>query len=264
MLPLQSPQKEIVIRGTNAYEMKARLEMQLGYDFVRSFLYNYETNNNIPENSRLSYNMPDIQHILIDLNNQDKYFQPKEQTPFVISFTGKRNDPKMWEEYGKHHCGVCLAFDEKELQKEALKNEDTFILNVIYNVINERTTRHFKAFVEYIIETITPFHNIAQYYVHESYREKVRKDILQNLCPLVAAFIKSENYIWEDEIRWISIKDASNSCVHTQKEEDYSKSYIKIPFPITCLKQVYLGRDCPITQKELTLFHRNYGIPTSI
>ena len=262
MISLKHKSKEIVIWATNVYEMEDRLEMQYGYEFVRSFLNSYEKGKKLPEIKRLSDIMPDIHEILIDTDNQDDFFQPKERTPFVISFTDSCNNQRMWEEYADKHRGVCMAFDENELQRIARKGDETFILSIIYNEENEQTENLLTSFAKYIVDSIKPYYDVAPYFVHDSYRNKIKTEILQYLCPLVAAFIKERDYRWESEVRWLNIVDTNSPSVNRVQINGKARTYVNVTFPISFLKQVYLGRDCQMTSEDRQALYSLNGIKT--
>lgn len=253
----------MTFHATCAYDMDDKLEMQFGYDFVKSFLTKYDRCNCIPYDRRLSLLMPSL-NTLITLDNKDEFFQPKEYTPFVICFSKGYNDEYMWEHYGDNHKGVCMAFDEQDLLKLSENSERGVIYNVVYTPFENQNMLLAKAMAVYMDKHLKEFYTLYPFFINQEYRNRQKIDILNQFCTLISAGIKtgSEDYDYykEKEVRWISVEHINSRAVHLKNTENDKKvHYIEERFPLSCLKAIYIGKECILSEAKKRNFQNIYG-----
>lgn len=258
ILPLQTTVREILIHATCAYDMDDKIEMQLGYDFVRSFLISYEEVQGIPVERRLSPMMPPC-NCQITTDNQNVFFQPRDYTPFVISFTKSFDDDYMWNHYGENHKGVFMAFDELEILQISINSERGVVYSTAYETLDNNDRFLFQAMADFMDKRLKEFYVLYPFFFHQHYRDILKREIINQFCTLIGAGLKVKSYKPENEVRWVSVENSECDKVLLKRGRNGKEvHFIEEHFPLSCIKAIYVGRECSITDTELNAYRSIY------
>ena len=241
---------QLVFRASNIFRVNDPSEMVSGYDIVKSYLYNYEIEKNIPEELRLS-------EVYINIENENKCKDDYLNTirgnyidigsvPYVISFSGKRDYLPMWSMYGNQGKGVCLKFD-------------------VYDIINNMIFPLITGFVSYDKKTCYKKLSSIISFLYDGYldswKEKEEKLTIENkiyelsfICFSVSPFIKYKDYKYEKEYRMVhnmhygpDVNLLSKRLLISLPVQDI-KPYVEIPIYAYSLKEIIMG---PCIDKQI-------------
>ena len=235
----------LVFRASNIFRLNDPSEMVSGYDIVKSYLYLFEIEKNIPEHLRLSEVYNDIEN-----ENKCKYDYLNKikgnnieigSIPYVISFSGKRDYLPMWSMYGNQGKGVCLRFDVNDI-----------INNMIFPLITGFVSYDKKTCYKNISSIISFLYDVYL----DSWKEKEEKPKIENklyelsfICFSVTPFIKYKDYKYENEYRMVHNMHYSPDvnellskrllllCLPAQE----IKPYVEIPIYAYSLKEIIMG-----------------------
>ncbi len=236
----QGDKKSMMFWASSAYAMNDIMEMQNGYDFLRSFLNNYE--DNIPEEERLYSFMTQSGDVFFNGNEKD-FFLSEEKTPFVVSFSMDGDSYPMWEIYGDKGKGVCLVFDENIIKED----QDLKKLKINYHAVaymkdNPIENDIWISLGRMLRNEVRRNHFINELLPNEKTKETFKKLFLSEICPFVSAFIKIGQYSFENEFRLLSIDDSEGSNVHFRVSSHGNViPYIDLPIPLSSLHKVIVG-----------------------
>lgn len=236
----QGDKKSMMFWASSAYAMSDIMEMQNGYDFLRSFLNNYEES--IPEEEKLCSFMANSGDEFFNGNEKD-FFLSKEKTPFVVSFSMDKDSYPMWELYGDKGKGVCLVFDENIIKED----QDLKKLKINYHAVaymkdNPIENQTWLSLGRMLRNEVRRGHFITDLLPNEKTKEAFKKLFLSEICPIISAFIKTDQYNFENEYRLLSIDDSEGSNVHFRvSSHGYVIPYIDLPIPLSSLQKVIIG-----------------------
>jgi len=131
--------------------------------------------------------------------------------------------PRMWDQYGDKHKGVCLVFDEEELG------------HAVTRMANGR--QQFSGEVEYLDSSFGPMRQDADPYGLVYLEDVKQRGLSSILEPLIAKFsdslffTKHKDWEHESEQRWV-----------VRSEEERVPDFVPI---LGVLRVVLLGADCP-------------------
>ena len=225
----------LVFWASSAYAMNDSTEMQYGWKILRNNFQAYEVEYCVPEDKRLSLFMDKIANSDIATVFY-KHFYREDMTPFVLSFTEKIDELPMWSIYGGDGMGVCLCFDENQLNIHNELLRTLMMLNVLY--INQEDNDQLSSMV---LGQIVP----TQYteYLNESkWNDMDKITAIGSVLPLISAYIKDSSFKFEREIRIpFLVKDIHKSVDFRTSLKGNIIPYIKIPVPIKALKKIIIG-----------------------
>lgn len=239
--------------ASSAFAMNDPSEMQLGYDFLRKFLKEYE--GGIKGFTDLYELMPPSKTHVFSIDDSQYHFD-KHFTPFIISFSYNEDFLPMWHVYGNRGKGVCLGFDE-DLLDQKLSSPICYLHSVAY----EESTPGDKIILESLASTIIRSYNHYNE-IKKSLSNKTEESILKgfvirHICPFVSAFIKNKDYSFENEVRLMIMNDLESPEVNIRQNKNHRIiPYIKVKIPLRCLKDITLGTG--ISTKENKTYLESY------
>lgn len=231
--------------------MNDPLEMQQGYDFIRSFIKEYEKG--MYREETLYKMLPPSDDHIFSADDTLFHFSP-EYTPFIISFTQKEEDLPMWVIYGDEGKGIRLEFDVKLMDKWA-DEHSVYINPVLYEkeYLDEEGKKLLIA-IGYSIKKLIDEHKVfEQMEIKSEQLYYLREDTLRRMIAYTSAFVKQRDYNFEDEVRLVVFQGLSKKNVKYRLGTNHRLTpYIEVLIPITCLKRVVLGPS--IASKENQIF----------
>lgn len=239
--------------ASSAFAMNDPLEMQLGYDFLRNFLKEYE--GGMTSFTDLYESMPPSKTHVFSIDDT-KYFFDKHFTPFIISFSYNEDFLPMWHVYGNRGKGVCLGFDE-DLLEQKLTLPHCYLHSVAY----EETTSEDKKILESLAKTIVysndKYLEIKESLLNKADENTLKRFAIRHICPFVSAFIKNSDYSFENEVRLMIMDNLEGPEVNIRQGIDNRIiPYIKVKIPLRCLKDITLGPG--ISTKENKTYLESY------
>ena len=226
--------------ASNAYCMNDPSEMQIGYDFLRSYINGADPI--LSEKEKLLSLMPESSNNMFNPDSSE-YFLGKENNPFVVSFSNKRDNIPMWSLYGNNGYGVCLGFDEERIKKNGKKLPDIYLQPVAYHQNdNETATPELKLLADTICKNLQDYCLQIDSINNKDNVITLKKTFLKRLCPFISAYIKVSDYCNEQEVRLMSICDLENSRVHYRFSMAHNViPYIEVKIPVDSLGVIILG-----------------------
>ena len=165
-----------------------------------------------------------------------------EKAPFTMSFSMLEDSLLMWSIYANKGNGVCLVFDENELDKF---QTEMIVLqgNIRYGKTKENckdlVKLHYEAYLS-IFEDMKPIiMNAVAYQGELAY--KTMKELI---CP----FIKNNSFRDENEWRVVFFRNRTTKVFTRITSSLNTIHYIKIGVPLSSLKRIIIG-PCADTQK---------------
>lgn len=232
----ESEDKEhFVFWASSVYSMNDSTEMQYGWEVALRNFQQYEDSHNVPNEKRLSVFMEQIRNSDV-ANVFYQHFYREELTPFVLSFSENRDCLPMWTMYGGKGTGACLCFDEKKLKAEDNLFHNMPLLNVLY--VNQ--TDNSKVSTKSLGEIIT---NQYEYLLDKKEVTDNEKIIsIGSILPVISAYLKNASFKYEHELRIpIIANDIRKSVFFRSSTKGNIIPFIKVPIPISCLKEIILG-----------------------
>ena len=216
-------------------------EMLYGWEVLLNNLRAYEKENNVADNKRLSNFMQksktsNLSNILMP------HFYNEEKTPYVISFSERKDYLPMWSMYGRKGSGVCLCFDKEQIKEGC---EDTIVYPILSTLYinqeekNEITSKVLSGILQ------------GEY---KNYLERDKNDDLEKIqtigtiLPIYSAYIKNNAYLYEKEMRLVAISMDIKKTVRFRASEKGSLiPFVEIPIPVNSLQEIIVG---PCVQPE--------------
>ncbi|MCH5308035.1 MAG: DUF2971 domain-containing protein [Prevotella sp.] len=179
-------------------------------------------------------------------------------SPFIISFSRKKDFLPMWTTYSNKGRGICLCFDNN---KYAIKYGEVELLYGIhtkdasYDEVDKIISNAIKGLYE----------GEYQRYKHISDKRQREQEMILSLarCAIVAApYYKHEAYKYENESRWIQFKDDNTEVKYRCSKQGRLIPYIEIPIKLRSLEEVIVGpcADSDSVIRALKYQLRQYGI----
>lgn len=234
-----SKERYLTFWASSAYNMDDQIEMNYGYPFIKEVLSVFEAKIKHTHDMRLGDIITKIPKYIS--KPDEDYFLPKSRTPFVISFSRSYNSDYMWKNYGSKGCGICLLFDADKLYDEARKRESTYLLDVGYYVEKGFDREVWGALLKLVEDQAVLCHTLVPIIDNKKNIQDYKKYILNSLCPIISALIKDESFLQENEVRWISVVDATKKTNHRQRENGLLVEYVNVEIPINCLAGIQVG-----------------------
>lgn len=226
------------------YNVNDKREMELGYETVKKILPQYEAGQ--PNSKHLSdvYQKGEYEKKCIEQFSE----KPSDgqinmgNVPYTISFSCKRDFLPMWSMYGNDKKGACLKFDLCRLI-EANHSQKCFV--------------YYDGDEDNLIETyFLPL--LYEFFISSrsnpmSIEDKIEE--LSMLCESVSPFIKSGDWAYEQEFRFVYNKHYSPIPLDLDEiHEDiireflihgYEKTrvidYVTLPIPASALEEIIIG-----------------------
>lgn len=226
------------------YNVNDKREMELGYETVKKILPQYEANQ--PNNKHLSdvYQKAEYEKKCIEQFNE----KPSDgqinmgTVPYTISFSCKRDFLPMWSMYGNDKKGACLKFNLCKLI-DTNHSQKCF---VYYNGDEDNLIE------AYFLPLLYDFF-ISNKSNPMSIEDKIEE--LSILCECVSPFIKSGDWAYEREFRFVynkhyspisfDLNDIHEDSIREFLMHGYEKTkvvdYVTLPIPANALEEIVIG-----------------------
>lgn len=113
---------EIYLRATHVKYFNDPMEYESGLSLFKKSMIQYEQQNRISDPKSQRYNEDSVARLS---------WMPGP--PFLLSFSGNKNDLMMWRNYGDDGKGVSIGFDRKLLSEYAESNDNAKLLKCNYD-----------------------------------------------------------------------------------------------------------------------------------
>lgn len=218
----------------SVYTMNDRQEMLLGYQALKKYLPEVETEMGITkENSLLN--------LLKDKNKNHEVIDQfgslmihNDNTNFVVSFSDSPDILPMWALYGDNGKGVCLEFSPYTIE-EYYNTKINTILNIgkcVYT--DDEIEEKVKYEIKIVLNIFTKLKNNEQKDV------LTKMKLLATLCGVIAVYVKHKGFKFEQELRMNIIKEKKEWKLGETRYNQH-KVYVDVPIPIEALKNVIVG-----------------------
>ncbi|MBR1789291.1 MAG: DUF2971 domain-containing protein [Bacteroidaceae bacterium] len=238
-------------------------EMEYGWDVLKQCLRDYEISNCVAETNRLSNFMENIEKPAL-YGVFYLHFYHEEKTPFVISFSQRKDFLPMWSMYGGNGSGVCLCFDDKAIN---IKNEKAAIFPIL-NALYVNQIENGKRTLAVLQECIDKQYQI--YLKNDKTLNDGEKIItLGALIPFVSAYIKDSAFDYEQEERLVALaNDIHKSVQFRISNRNNIIPYVEVPIPTNSMKEIIIGPnikpECVESGLQLALHTCGLNVPISL
>ena len=231
--------EQLPLRASCIYNVNDPREMELGYNYVKDFLPEFEKNH--PQSIHLSeiYTSDVSDKKCLELCNQKtkEVYIESGMIPYTISFSAKRDFLPMWSLYGNHCEGVCLKFNLLELI-DKIHSQFGFVVYDGNSDDDYIKNDYFPPLYDFIInEENTNNLSIDQ-----------KIDELSILCTCVSPFVKSSYYAYETEFRIVNTVRYGEITEHNIKEiihnglpKEMIKPFVYYSMNANALKEIIIG-----------------------
>lgn len=225
------------------YNVNDPREMELGFETVKKFLPHFEAAH--PQNLHLSevYENACNEKKCIEKYNKKPLdgLIDMGRVPYTISFSCKRDFLPMWSMYGNNNKkGVCLKFNLCNLIEHTSHSQLCF---VYYDGDKDNLIE------TYLFPLIYGF-GVSDLNKPMSIDDKIEE--LSSLCEWVSPFIKTRDWAYEQEFRFVYSKHYSPLSLDMDKDllyeyviHGYEKQriidYIPLPIPANSLDEIIIG-----------------------
>lgn len=276
---------DLTMRATHCNYLNDRSEFFWGIKLCCNAIYEYEKQNSIPEEERLSKYIKDpydesttelFWFYSSYINNIDYGF------PYLISFSRAKDSLPMWGMYAKQGNGIALVFDEDRLQYTF---SDSICKDCIYCQDDEMAP---------VMDMIQEDYNK---YLHEIRHEKssistwstALADIrLHNMFRKIGPYVKHKSFEYEEEFRIVvsnpltvsykmgddlpafesysnTTSDKLSDNILFREKEGMIIPYVEQKISIDYLKGIIIGptTDFDRQKEALRIFMRSKHIDTS-
>ena len=214
--------ENLIFWASSIFTMNDPKEMEYGKEVLNTIIPEIEALFNIPKDDRLN----------IDSLDSNKILSNNLYTPYVISFTSKRDDLAMWTMYGDKGCGVVLKLNKNTQVYPTSGIGNPKLVNVYY----QKGIDRYQEFIQIYNEGLTEWSTLKDDKNVKECKEKTLSKIYTHLCP----YIKSESYKKEKESRFCFF----DIPLHLVKFRCRNKNlipYVEIPIPIAFFEEVIIG-----------------------
>lgn len=227
------------------YNVNDKREMELGYETVKKILPQYEANQ--PNSKHLSdvYQKAEYEKKCIEQFSE----KPSDgqinmgNVPYTISFSCKRDFLPMWSMYGNNKKGVCLKFNLYELIDKINHSRQCF---VYYDGDEDNLIKEY--FLPLLYEFLVSIRSNPM-----SIEEKIEE--LSQLCEYVSPFIKTKDWAYEQEFRFVYNKHYSPISldfneIHEESIREFLIhgdekikviDYMTLPISANALEEIIIG-----------------------
>ena len=249
--------------ATSIYAMNDPSEFMYGYKLLKDIvLPDIEEKIGIKETSlQLSEILKIIEKDITTKDGADYLIEriyDNHESPFIVSFSKKKDFLPMWNAYSDRGKGVCLCFNNSEY---LFKDGQPIILNklhamdVTYKKIDEVSSNTIK---NLYIDYYQTYKGIPD----ETQRTKKMIDYLISLIVVFSAYLKNEAYQYEQEVRLVEFKKNDKDIHYRIGKNGLLKPYIEVKVNLKYLEKVIVGpcADSESVIRELKNQLRRYGI----
>lgn len=227
-------QGNLILWASSIFTMNDPQEMKHGVEVFKVL---------IPFNEGCYEILPE-ERLNIDSLDSEKILSDHSHTPFVISFSGNRDDLTMWALYGDGGHGVVLKFNNEMTSYPSTINGVTKPENVYYGKGSDRIQLIFQIYNKGLRELRTCKSEKQK----KECREKTVSKLYTHICP----FIKTESYQNEKESR-LSYYDVQSHLIKFRTRNKNIIPYIEVPIPVKYLEEIIIGPCCnfELTQSSI-------------
>lgn len=218
-------QENLIFWASSIFTMNDPQEMKHGVEVFKVL---------IPFNEGFYEIHPD-ERLNIDTLDSEKLLSDHSHTPFVISFSGNRDDLVMWALYGDGGHGVVLKFNKDLTSYPSTLVGVTKPENVYYGKGSDRIQLIFQIYNKGLLE--------LRSCMNEKQKKECRKKTLSKLYTHICPFIKTESYRNEKESR-LSYYDVPSRLVKFRTRNKNVIPYIEVPIPVDYLEEIVIGPCC--------------------
>lgn len=218
---------DLIFWASSIFTMNDSQEMNHGINVFKELVPFNEDFFQIDPKERLDTSMIDSEHVINDYTH----------TPFVLSFSGNRDDLAMWTMYGGAGYGVALKFSSDVVSSPSFSKKGIGLKSVYYGKGFDK----FDAFVEIYNKGLIKLRKCVNEEERMACKNRTLSDIYYHLCP----FIKEESYKNENESR-ISYNNVPVNYVKFRNRNKNIIPYIEVPIPSKYLKEIIIGPCCNI------------------
>lgn len=266
----ESDSKWFELWASSIFYMNDSRELYHGYDMLmNSILPDIEEKMSLPPELRVSRIWSGTDGRRKEADYKKSFIDSlmkNNGTPFVVSFSRKKDDSTMWDRYGDKGRGVCLVFSEYDYEfvpAELPKNSDVEkvtamqVDDVCYDGCLDECCR------KVLVSTYRKLCGEAGNSADAKKLFGLKLKYLSSFVAVLAAFIKIKDFASEDETRFIEFV-SDDECVLFRCAKDGTLiPFIKKQVPICDFRGVYVG---PASRVELnkkaleSMFHNNKAL----
>lgn len=221
-------------RAGSVYTMNDRQEMLLGYQALKKYLPEVETEMGITKENSLLNLLKDKKknHEVID--QFGSMMIHNDNTNFVVSFSDSPDILPMWALYGDSGKGICLEFSPYTIEKY-YKEKFKETLNIdkcVYT--DDEIEEKVKCEIKIVLDSFT---NLKD---DEKKDSLTKMKYLAVMCGIIAVYVKHKGFEYEKELRMNIIREKKEWKLGETRYNQH-KVYAEVPIPIEALKDVIVG-----------------------
>lgn len=240
--------KEFEFWASSIFYMNDSSEFYHGYDvLMENYLPMIENEMQLSENLRVSQIWKVTKTREKEVEFQKKFINNlmlNNETPFIVSFSKSKEDQMLWDRYGDKGRGVCLVFKEYDYK---------YIPALIPRDSHVEVDRHINVFdvsyddsldescMKVLKETYQKYSKEAKEKPNEMELFKLKLTYLSSFANVLAPFIKTKDFAFENEIRLIEYVPEGKHVSYRCAKDGTLIPFLKIKVPVEAFKAVYVG-----------------------
>lgn len=240
--------KEFEFWASSIFYMNDSSEFYHGYDvLMENYLPMIENEMQLPENLRVSQTWKVAKTREKEVEFQKKFINNlmlNNETPFIVSFSKSKEDQMLWDRYGDKGRGVCIVFKEYDYK---------YIPALIPKDSDVEVDRHISVFdvsyndslddscMKVLKETYQKYSKEAKEKPDEMELFKLKLTYLSSFANVLAPFIKTKDFAFENEIRLIEHASDGKHVSYRCAKDGTLIPFLKIKVPVEAFKAVYVG-----------------------
>ena len=226
--------ENLIFWASSIYMLNDLTEMEYGWGVLMNTLQDFEEKNSVPNEIRLSNYMKSMETSPFAKIFEEHLYN-EEKTPFVISFSERKDYLPMWSMYGGNGYGVCLCFDEKLLY---IKDDKICVyppLSTMYLSQSHKSNITAKVLGEVLSSQY-------QEYLEGVKSEQEKIEYIATLNTFTSAYVKDASFAYEKEKRLVVWPINSHDSVQFKSSAKGNVvPYVEVPIPINSLTKIIIG-----------------------
>lgn len=257
----QGEDRMLTFWASSVFSMNDTSEFRYGFQYFKQKILEYEDIHQVPLNSRISTLWKNTKRHVFD-ERLTEAIADSQHCPFAISFSKKKDNLMMWQQYSSTKSGLCLTF--RQFSYEPLFNHETLKDLQFAEGIRADDISYGK-----LEDDMTVWNVFLKKYDKIRRKGKTTNTELWQLFVLfsllTATLVKHPAYAEEEEVRLVKLSD-KNHPIKFRVAKGRLRPYIEVPVPLKELESVTVapGQNQDDLQKDVVYLLRHYGVTVPV
>lgn len=245
----------LIFHASNIFSMNDSSEFLHGYKILWDALKAFEKRNGNKEYNlttiwdNMGKGQEECEQMLIN------HIYQKHEAPYVMCFSRQKDFLPLWSMYAQNGRGVNLGFARDNIRLRFNETRQLSDIKVRQNLTCtdvEYSTSSLSSYRKQLKETYDKY--MAEISNAEPAKMlEIKVNYLSFMCVMIAPFIKTSAFQFEDEVRLFQYKSKNDVVRNKITSAGMLKPYIEVAIPVKYLKAITLGPCCkqPLVDKFL-------------